>query len=162
MGQLWDDIPEDDRPPWYAVYLDSDKDASMLEVVGKNRWRHVHSELAGATEEKAVSQSGGDSVGDITGERINTGIISALCPDGWKSYQVADCFSDDEDAIDLTMLKFHKGAQGEDDKYFTPGVEISYYSKDSYFLEPTPTNYLIDNFEDWGPMELAGRSWKDL
>ena len=71
----------------------------------------------------------GNAVGNVSGERIDTGIISALCPDGWKSYDVADYFSDDDDAIDPTRLEFHKGAQTPDDQFFKPGIDISYYDK---------------------------------
>lgn len=169
-GQLWDDIPEEERPPWYGWYTDNYSAGSMMETVAAYSGGRIHSELAGDwkiadTGGSSGESSGGDSVGDVSGERISTGVISALCPDGWKSYDVTDFFSDDEDAIDLAGLQFNKGAQTEDDKYLTSGIEISYFDKDSYFMEPTPENYMVDNPEDWGPMELSGRTWigfKDL
>lgn len=160
-GQLWDDIPFEERPPWYGWYTDNYADSSMIEAVGAYNGG-VHSELDYTPDQPA---SGGESVVSGDGERISTGVISALCPDGWKSYDVTDFFSDDEDAIDLARLQFNKGAQTEDDKYLTSGVDISYFDKDSYFMEPTPEVYMVDNPEEWGPMELSGRNWqgfKDL
>lgn len=113
-----------------------------------------------ATDKPASPASGGDSVGDVSGERINTGIIGALCPEGWKSYDVADYLSDDDQAMDLTRLVFNKGAQTEEDQYSTPAIEISYHDKDSYFTPPQPEEYFVDSPMEWGPVELSGRSWE--
>lgn len=94
-------------------------------------------------------------VADISGEIIDTGDISALCPDGWKNYPQNDFFSDDEDAIDTKTLDFRKGAETEDDAYTTPGVTIRFYGVDWDFMAPE------DNFEGefkaWGPMNLNGK-----
>lgn len=102
------------------------------------------------------------SVADVPGERVDAGNISALCPEGWKSYPVADIFSDDDDAVDPDALEFRKGAESEDDKYLTPGLKITYYGEDYSLMDIDSENYFGGKFEVWGPVGLGGRTWEGL
>lgn len=160
-SETWDDIPENLRPPWYGWYLNNYTEESMVETLIDYNNSRVHSELDYVSSVKKDTNSGSnkDGIGDISGERINTGIISALCPDGWKSYDVTDYFSDD-DAVDLTRLEFHRGAETEDDKFFKAGVNIDYFDKNSYFSEPKPSDYGAENFEILEDKEFSGRTWQ--
>jgi hypothetical protein len=99
-------------------------------------------------------------VSDITGERISAGNVSALCPDGWKSYPVWDLWAEEANTVDKDKLKFNKGAVSEDDQHFTPSMEIRYYGLNSTFFRPDKDRF--DDPEDLAPMKIGGRTWEGI
>ena len=85
--------------------------------------------------------------------RINAGNISAICPEGWKSFPVMSY--DDDNEIDPNELKFYKGVTDDDLKDTQPSIAISFKNKgpvgaDKSFLEG----------EDIEPLEIGGRIWE--
>ncbi len=107
---------------------------------------------------KAVS--GTTDITDITGERISAGNVSALCPDGWKSYPVWDLWAEKENTPDKDKLKFNKGAVSEDDQHFTPSIEIRYYGVDATFFRPDKDRF--EDPEDLAPMKIGERTWEGI
>lgn len=97
---------------------------------------------------------------DITGERISAGNVSALCPDGWKSYPVWDLWADEANTVDKDKLKFNKGAVSEDDQHVTPSMEIRYYGPNSTFFRPDKDRF--DDPEDLSPMKIGERTWEGI
>lgn len=96
----------------------------------------------------------------VKGERITTGNVSALCPDGWKSYPVWDLWAEKENTPDKNILKFNKFAKTEDDQHVTPSIEIRYYGLNSSFIEPGKDRF--DDAEDIGPTKIGNRIWKGI
>lgn len=97
------------------------------------------------------------SVADVTGETIDAGRVSALCPDGWESFGMPDLFSDDKDAMVTNILVFRKGAKSDED-YSNPGIKISYYGENETFYKLNKDDY--GESEDLEPIELGGRTWE--
>lgn len=159
-GQLWDEIPKEKRPLWYEQwYLPAYSVATMNEAI-LDHDGPIHTGIANAssTEKTVNSQVAVGSISDVSGKIVNAGNISALCPDGWKSYGVPDYFSDDIDANSKNGLKFQKGAKSLDDQFLTPGLEIQYYE---HGLSPDdPENHYEGKTEKWGPIKLGKYTWK--
>lgn len=97
---------------------------------------------------------------DVSGERVSSGNVSALLPDGWKVYPVWDLWAEKENTPDKDKLKFNKFAKSEDDQHVTPGLEIRYYGMNSTFIEPGKDRF--DEAKDWGPVDIGGRIWKGI
>lgn len=161
-GMLWEDIEDiDERPPWYNYWYMDNYTGSMLEAV-YGFTGYIPSELPQPvikeSKPSTPSSNNGGGVQDISGEIIDVGIISALCPDGWKNYDVPDYFSDDVNAIAPDMLEFHKKGKGEDDQFDYVGLDIQYYKNG--FSEDRPTSIFDGAVEDWGPIDLGNRTWE--
>ena len=114
--------------------------------------------FAGCGNKEAGSPvTGVNTPKEVTGEIIDAGRVSALCPDGWRNFGVPDLFSDDKDAIETNKLLFRKGSKDESD-YSKPGISISYYGENETFYKLNKTDF--EEPKDLGPIELGGRTWE--
>lgn len=103
-------------------------------------------------------EKAGDTKKKIEGEVINAGTVSALCPEGWKSFGMKDLFSDDENAIVPNKLEFRKGSKSEEDHYKKPGFTISYYDASETFYELDKDSYT--EVEEIEATEIGGKTWE--
>ena len=164
-GVSWDENTEEERPLWYDTwYLSAYDKATMWEAI-EDRDGHIHTAIGNmpAAEESASGGSGGSSgsvnadVSGVKGKIIDVGNITVLCPDGWTNFGIPDFMSDDKNATNPNGLELRKGSEGEGYQYMMPGMEIQYYEDG---LGGDPTNYYSGKSEDWGPIEIGGRTWQ--
>lgn len=99
---------------------------------------------------------GGSGDGNVKGEVIDTGVINALCPEGWTNSPVTDLFSDD-DELDATRLQFYRTDDIEDiTKLFSSdSVNIYYYDEDSIYLD---SRDFYENTKD-AAIDVNGVTW---
>ena len=100
-GMLWDDVPDDERPPYYDWYL-SVIDMTMDEAIAS-----------------LSDGGGGTESGDAVTTEINSpdgkeGTMSVSMPDGWYDHSMTDVLSG--------FLKFSESDDPWDDGY--PNVDI--------------------------------------
>ena len=101
----------------------------------------------------ASTTGGTDEPKEITGETIDTGVFSALCPDGWWNCPQQDIWAEEEGALDPETLQFFKG--GSPDDYFSkPFVTINYASPDNYFFS---TKGFYDEVTDLEGVTFQGK-----
>lgn len=100
---------------------------------------------------------GGSGDGGVKGEIIDTGKISAICPEGWSNSPVTDLFSDN-DEIDDTRLQFYRTDDIEDlTKLFSAdSVNIYYYDEDTIYMD---SKDFYDNVEDTS-IQVNGETWE--
>ncbi len=77
---------------------------------------------------------GGNSGAQVSGEIIDTGVFSALLPDGWYNYPVTDMWSEN-DELDPDALRFCKNMQSEEELFYTAYLQINRYDADAYILD---------------------------
>ena len=77
---------------------------------------------------------GGNSGAQVSGEIIDTGVFSALLPDGWYNYPVTDMLSEN-DELDPDALRFCKNMQSEEELFYTAYLQINRYDADAYILD---------------------------
>ena len=108
-----------------------------------------------ACGEGGSSDNGGAS-GDVKGDVIDAGNVSAICPSGWMNVPVNDLWSDDPEATDPDALRFYKGAKSDMDLFSTPSVGITYYDENTTLLD---VKDWYDNVVDLDPIEINGVTW---
>lgn len=97
------------------------------------------------------------SVDEVKGEVFDAGSVSALVPEGWVAYPVADMWAEEADTMDPTRIQICKDAESEMDMFTKPYVDITYYDEDSIMMEPSSDWY--EDVEDLEPMTLGGKTW---
>ncbi len=164
-GETWDENLEDERPLWYDTwYLSAYNVASMWEAI-EDRDGHIHSQIGNisvAEQGEPLDSSPSDisvsaDISNIKGKTINAGNISLLCPDGWVSFTIPDYISSEENAVNPNGLDLRKGSEGEGYEWMMPMVEVQYYE---HGWNDKPENNYGGKSEEWGPVELGGRTWK--
>ncbi len=94
----------------------------------------------------------------IQGETIDTGTISALCPDGWLNADVYDLEASDAETIREDSVRFIKNGSSEEDFLTNAYIEIRYYSsKDS--IEDFDENEVFDNAEKLDNITTGSITW---
>ncbi|MBR4080086.1 MAG: hypothetical protein IKK29_07725 [Christensenellaceae bacterium] len=94
----------------------------------------------------------------VTGEMFNAGNVSAVVPDGWKAFPVADIFAEEDDAVDPNAIQIGKGAESDWDLYSVPYLDIDYYGPSSELWPPTKDWY--DDAEDIAPFKAGKYNWE--
>ncbi len=94
----------------------------------------------------------------IQGETIDTGTISALCPDGWLNADIYDLEASDAETIREDSVRFIKNGSSEEDFLTNAYIEIRYYSsKDS--IEDFDANEVFDNAEKMDNITTGSITW---
>ena len=95
----------------------------------------------------------------VTGELIDTGVIQAICPDGWYNIEVYDYFSEPA-GIDTSMLRFQKFS---DDRWSNlPFVSISFFGTSSYNMSYEDQLGYYDNAKLLQPFMIEDTVWEGL
>ena len=95
---------------------------------------------------------------EVEGEVYDAGSVSALVPEGWKAFPVADFWSDDADAVDPTTFQIVKDGETEWDILTKPYVQIFYYGADTDMLTPDSSWY--DDAEDLDSFTTGDYTWE--
>ncbi len=105
----------------------------------------------------AACDNGGAGGGEVKGEVVDTGKISAICPEGWSNSPVTDIFSDDGE-LDDTRLQFYRTDDVEDlTKLFSAdSVNIYYYDENTIYMD---SKDFYDNVEDTS-IQVNGETWE--
>ena len=98
---------------------------------------------------------GGESA-DVSGEIIDTGVFSALLPDGWYNYPVKDMTSDNPDTLDPDALRFCKNMTSEDEIFDTAYLQINRYDTDAMILDMRD---MYDDVQDVS-FDVDGNTWE--
>lgn len=105
------------------------------------------------------STGGGSSA--AKGETIDTGVFSAVCPDGYMNIPQTDVFGEKDEEGNYPLatdrLMFSKGAKSEWDAFSKPSVNISLLSEDStvesaissfgWFYDVEETSFTVNGAE---------------
>ena len=98
------------------------------------------------------------AVSEIEGEMFSAGNVSALVPEGWMAFPVADVFSEVEGATDPDVIQICKDASSDWDIFTNPYVQINYYGPDVEFFAPGKDWYT--DTEDIAPFKAGNHEWE--
>lgn len=96
---------------------------------------------------------------EVTGEMIDAGQITALCPDGWSSIGYPDLEAADPEAVLTSGLRFVKGGSSQKDILENPYIDIRYYrSKDD--VPDIDENEWYSDVAPIEDIELGENTWQ--
>ncbi len=94
---------------------------------------------------------------EVKGETYDAGNVSALVPEGWKAFGIADIWAEEEGALDPNSVQIAKGATEDYELYSKPSVLINYYDAETDMM--VIDKELYDEGKDLEPQEIGGRTW---
>ena len=96
----------------------------------------------------------------VSGETIDAGNISALCPEGWFNSPVVDMFAAEAGALDTSKLLFLKGT--DDSWSNSPCASISYYGESGLALSFAEQLDFYDGAALIDPFMIGDTVWEGL
>ena len=112
--------------------------------------------FAGCTA--APASNGGAGTAQTSGETFDAGNVNALVPEGWMAFTASDLLDEYEGDTNTNSFSIYKGAQYEFDQLTKPGLQITYYDKDTTMMEPWKDLY--EDTEDISPFTLGAYTWE--
>lgn len=96
----------------------------------------------------------------ITGKTYDTGVVSALCPEGWLAMTKTDVLSEDGNAKDPNGLILAKGAASENDLLGSPSIQFTYYPDSMNMSDFESMKQFYENVVDLDPITVGGNTLK--
>ena len=97
-------------------------------------------------------------IGNVSGNAVETGEISALCPDGWTNIDVYDVTAEDPETLATNELKFVKGGSTQADLLTKPYIDIVYHGAGSEIMQPDPNEW-YDNVAEIESFTTGEYTW---
>ncbi len=76
----------------------------------------------------------GKGVEDMS-ELVTTGVIEAICPEGWLNSPVYDIFAEKPNVLNPNQICFLKEAKQPDEYFSCPAVRINYHGENNTLLD---------------------------
>ena len=89
-----------------------------------------------------------------SGTIVDTGVIKAVCPDGWNSSDAFDITSSSSETDENTIVFVKDGTSVSEGK---PYIKVTYYANDEDVKFPKSTDY--DNSQDTGSVYIGSYTW---
>ncbi len=117
----------------------------------------VASSFAGCSKDEEIVNATTE-IGDIKGESVDAGVVSALCPDGWMSVSVLDADASQPDTYADNQLCFIKGGSSKNDYQTNAYIDIVYYDADQEIMQIEPKEW-YDDVETLSSFTTGSYTW---
>ena len=97
-------------------------------------------------------------IGNVAGNAVETGEISALCPDGWTNIDVYDVTAETPETLAANELKFVKGGSDQAALLTNPYIDIVYHGAGSEIMQPEPDEW-YDNVTEIESFTTGNYTW---
>ena len=115
--------------------------------------------LLGCGGEQTLEEGAAASEDEVKGTISDTGVIKALCPDGWKSFSVPDLKAAGPDVVSKNALRFVKNGKEKEDLLTNAFIEIEYYSSENDIKEIEAEKW-YDNLVKIDSLVTGEHEWK--
>ena len=114
--------------------------------------------VAGCADSAEQGNNAGNNTANISGEAVNAGTVTAVCPDGWTSVGAPDITSDDPAAQAANELRFVKGGSSEADLLTNAYLDIICHGPNSNIMQTDPSEW-YDNVAEISGFTTGNYTW---